>query len=93
VEIEIWATPRSGHDIAMSASSGCQLCIMLCAITQEYNKLGEPAELELESWLRLDCISLEPIKLCFLVHGSEGVEHYWFDMHVDVQGRHEGMMH
>jgi hypothetical protein len=92
VEIEVWATARSGHDIAMSASSGCQLCTMLCTITQEYNKLGEPAELKLESWLHLDCISLEPIKLRFLVQGSEA-GHYWLDMHVDVQGRHEGMMH
>ena len=92
VEIIIWGNPRPGYDIAMSAGSGCQLCIMLCAITQEFNKLGEPAELELESWPHLDRISLEPTKLRFLVQGSEA-EHYWLYIHVDVQGRHEGMMH
>jgi hypothetical protein len=91
MEIEIWASPRRGYDIAMEASSGCELCTMLCAITQEFNKLGEAAEFELESWLCMDPISLEPTKLRFLVHGSEA-DHYWFNMLVGVQRRHEGKM-
>ena len=85
VEIEIWETPRQGCDIATSASSGCELCARLCAITQEFDSLGEPAELELESWLHLDCISLEPTRLRFLVQSS-GIEHCWLHMHIEVQG-------
>jgi hypothetical protein len=93
VKIDIWTMRnlRRGFDIAVSASSGCELCGMLCAVTQEFNKLGEPAEFDFESWLHLDSISLEPTELLFIVDGSE-VDHYVFNMHIDVQRRHEGKM-
>lgn len=80
-QINIWETPRQVGDIAMSATLGCELCTMLCAIIKEYERLGEIADLSLECWLEMDCISLAPTQIRFLVRGP--IVHYWLVLHID----------
>jgi hypothetical protein len=83
IELEVWGNPREMSDIQSSVLAGCELCVRLCAITQEFQSLGDHKEFELESWLLLHPVKLIPTGLKFLVlHLTE--DHDWLELEIDV---------